>query len=98
MFFRKVYISEYITTIAKNIVGAPELRRLHHILFQDIQIVKNTIFRLEQQLQLMKNTIQPMFPEFPICSIKEAEEFMKLISKRIEEYSHKDYFTNLFRV
>lgn len=91
-----------IKELGKEIYGyyssVAEPNRHHVRLMDDMEQVKNVLYRLEQSVSTIKNVIQPMYPSYPICTIKEAEKIIELVKSRIEKYSTKDYMNNINRL
>lgn len=74
------------------------LNRYHLRLMDEVDQVKNIIHRIEYSVKVIKIAIQPLYPSYPICTIKDAENTIKLVNKRIHEYSTKDYVNNISRM
>lgn len=87
-----------MNSIKQGYQNLTELNKYHQRLYEDLQHVKNTLYRLTQQVHTIETVIQPLFPKFPICSIKEARYVIATITKRIDEYSSKDFLSNIFRI
>lgn len=74
------------------------LNRYHLRLMDEVDQVKNILHRIEYSVKVIKIAIQPLYPSYPICTIKDAENIIKLVKKRIHEYSTKDYVNNISRM
>ena len=91
-------IIDNISSLSGYYTSASENSRYHLRLLDDVDQVKNILYRLEQSVHTIKNIIQPMYPSYPICSIKDGEKVIKLVKKRIDTYSTKDYVNNISRM
>lgn len=74
------------------------LNRYHLRLMDEVDQVKNILHRLEYSVKVIKIAIQPLYSSYPICTIKDAENTIKLVKKRIGEYSTNDYMNNISRM
>ena len=75
-----------------------ELNKYHTRMIDELSVLNVMVNRLENTVKIIDKTVNPLYDTYNICSVVEAKYVLKLVMKRLNEYSKKGNNPNLNRV
>ena len=94
----KGVITEGLKTGIVESFNPMELDKYHTRMIEELAVLKVMISRLENTVKIIEKTVNPLYDTYNICSVAEAKYVLKLVKKRLNEYSKHRKRDNWFRV
>ena len=75
-----------------------EMDRYHTRFNEEVFLVKSLVKRVQRAVESMESILQPLFPTFSLCTLKESREVLSMVKERLKEYRNPTYMDNANRI